>query len=55
MHPLYHLTQKGAAWDWGEETVQAAKQAVKTVQALEVIDQSQVCGLDVHITPEGYI
>ena len=54
VHPFYRLTHKGAAWDWGEEAFKAAKQVVKTVQALGVIDQSYVCDLYIHITPEGY-
>ena len=57
MYPIYCLTHKGATWDWGKEHDQdfkAAKQAGKTVQALGVIDQSYVCDLYIHITPEGY-
>lgn len=55
MHPLYHLTHKGATWDWEEEhgkSFKAANQAMKT--ALGVIVQSHMCDLDVHVTPEGY-
>lgn len=54
MHPLYRLTHKGATWDWGEEVFKAKKQVMKTVQALRVIDQSQVCDSDIRITPKGY-
>ena len=47
---LIELKRKGIRWDWDE----CAKQAVKAVQALSVIDPSRPCGLDVHVTEDGY-
>ena len=48
---------KGIRWDWDETCAvafTAAKRAVKAVQALNVMDSSRSCDLDVHVTKDGY-
>ena len=57
LKPLYRLVGKGIRWDWDETCASAfitAKQLVKAMQALNVIDPSRPCELDIHVTEDRY-